>query len=304
MEGHAALTRGICPFAVWRPTKNHGYGGINENVPYVFVDHVMGGYKSTMDNTAWLDASGISSHFGIGVDGSISQYVSIFEAAYCQGLVGRTSPTDRRGIDLYNRANPFLAQIEREAGANWHSAGNSWTLSIGNGNAWNIRAISTEHEGLNQNTPWTDAMVEADIRVKQWCNEELVTNGYSPIPYSTEGIVGHCDIDHINRAYCPGPGRPLDRIIARLNEGEAPEEDDYTMAQPVWAYWKDGPPAGQAGYKTYLLFAGPSGLKKDYVESAEQEAAFRNAGIITRKTPKPMALADLKAFAGSPEPDA
>lgn len=224
------MTKGICPFAVWRPTTNFGYGGREENRPLLFVDHIMGGYKSTMDNTAWLNGSGISSHFGIGKDGSISQYVNIFEAAYGNGLVGQSPRGSRRGIDLYNRANPRLAHIEQEAGANWRtvelSTGPKWTLSIGGANAWNVRSISTEHEGLNQNDAWVPAMVDADIRVKRWCSQELVANGYSAIPFLREGIIGHNDIDAIDRPYCPGPGRPLDTIIAALNQGTQLQEDE------------------------------------------------------------------------------
>ncbi len=290
------MTTGVCPFAVWRPTSNHGYGGIAENRPLVFVDHIMGGFKSTMDNHAWLEASGISAHFGIGKDGSISQYVSIFEAAYCQGLVGRTSVNDRRGIDLYNRANPRLAQIEMEAASNWHSAGNNWTLSIGSANAWNIRAISTEHEGQNQNDPWTDAMVEADVAVKRWCNQELVANGYAPIPYSTEGIVGHCDIDHINRPYCPGPGRPLDLIISLLNDQPIEEDDD--MASPVWATLKSPPPG--TPFRTYELASGPLGMRARYVPDSQQHKALLEAK--TAGALKFLTLDTLRAYGADPDP--
>ena len=68
--------RGVCPFAVWLPTQNFGYpmGRRGQNKPEFFVDHIMAGFKQTMDNPVWLNDSGISSHFAIGFDGSISQY--------------------------------------------------------------------------------------------------------------------------------------------------------------------------------------------------------------------------------------
>jgi hypothetical protein len=235
------VTRGICPFAVWRPTKNHDYNGPNENHPLVFVDHIMGGWKSTMDGP-WLDASGISSHFGFGRDGSISQYVNIFDASYGNGIVGQSPRGDRRGIDLYDRSNPRLAQIEREAKANWHtvelSTGPKWTMSIGGANAWNIRSITSEHEGLNGGTPWTPEMVAADVAVKRWCNEELAREGYPTIPYDYNGIIGHNDIDHIDRAGCPGSGRPLALIVDLLNGGGVmPQDNDQILALLALAHF-------------------------------------------------------------------
>lgn len=107
--------------------------------------------------------------------------------------------------------------------------------------------------------------------------------------WNTTSLCGHSvDLNALEGVIAPAP---------------TPEED-YIMANPVWAFWKDGPPAGNVGYRTYLLYATPAGLKKDYVESGEQEQALINAGIITRKSPKPMRLEDLKQYAGGPEPDA
>lgn len=217
------MTDGICPFAVWRPVGSFGYpkGIHNQNRPLVFVDHIMGGWKSTMDRPGWQESANISAHFGEGLDGSLSQYVNILDASWANGLVGQSPRGDRRGIDLYNRDNSLLAQIENEAHANWHTveldSGPKWTMSIGNANAWNIRSVTTEHEGVNQNAPWTPAMVEIDIEVKEWTNKEFRGLQLPIIPYDRNGIIGHNNIDHIDRAYCPGPGRPLDEIIRRLN---------------------------------------------------------------------------------------
>lgn len=108
------------------------------------------------------------------------------------------------------------------------------------------------------------------------------------LQYSSGGVAGiNCDLS-----------------LIEINAPAPEQGEEFIMPNPQWAFWKDGPKAGQAGYRTYLLFATPSGPKRQWIPSAEQETALKAAGVITRKTPLAMSLADLNQYAGDPAPDA
>ncbi len=240
------MTRGIMPGAVWRPVQSFGYGKgtHNQNVPLLFVDHIMSGWKSTMDRPGWQEAAGISATFGVGDDGSISQYVNLFDASWANGVVGAAGPNDRRGIDRYNRSNPRLAVLERNGTWRYIASDGVWTLVNNPGtisagaNAWNTATVTIEHENLT-GVPWSDAKMNASVAIKQWVNEELAREGYATIPYSIEGIIGHGDIDAINRAQCPGTGRDLDKMLALLNGGAGGEEMQFVRHVHAAAWFEN-----------------------------------------------------------------
>lgn len=217
------MTAGICDFAAWRPVGTFGYPGRTrgQNKPLFFVDHIMAGWKSTMDRPGWQDSAGISAHFGIGKDGSISQYVNIFDASYANGLTG-THGESRFGIEKYDRANRHLAAVENTPGARWvfRRLNNVpyWNLvdAAGGISLLNACSITIEHEGLKPEEAWTDAMVEADIVVKFWCLQELQRQGFPAIVLDNDAIVGHHQIDPVNRPNCPGAGRPRANVLQRL----------------------------------------------------------------------------------------
>lgn len=223
--------RGVCPFAQWLPTRNFGYppGHRGQNKPLFFVDHIMAGFKRTMDNPEWLNNSGISSHFAIGFDGSISQYVNIFDASYANGLTGTIGET-RHGIERYDRSNRHLAACEGAGQWVFRNVDGipCWNLTatLEDGavaSLLNCRSITIEHEGTDPGKSWTNAMLEADIRVKRWCLEELARAGIT-LEADNDLLVGHFQIDPVNRANCPGPAWPKAEIIARLREGQEAEE--------------------------------------------------------------------------------
>jgi len=235
---------GIMDGAVWRPVGSFGYGKgrHGQNVPLLFVDHIMSGFKATMDRPGWQEAAGISAHFGIGKDGSISQYVNLFDAAWAQGVVGAIGPNDRRGIEQYNRANPRLAELERRGEWRYITDGSMWTLTGGGVNVWNCAAVAIEHEGFTGEV-WTQAMLDASCAVKRWVNDELASAGHATIPYSVEGIIGHNDIDAIDRPGCPGTGRDLGKMIAQLNAGG----DDMYVRHNKVAEWFEARELGVGG---------------------------------------------------------
>jgi len=80
----------------------------------------------------------------------------------------------------------------------------------------NVVTWSIEHEGFS-GEPWTEAMYQADLRLKRYLWQRA------------PGLIllGHCHIDSVNKANCPGPTWPRARLLADL-------EDAMTDADRAW----------------------------------------------------------------------
>jgi N-acetyl-anhydromuramyl-L-alanine amidase AmpD len=212
------MSDGICPFAVWRPTANFGYpqGAHGQNKPVVFVDHIMDGWKRTLDDAGWREPAGVGVHFGIGRDGSVSQYTSIVDASWGNGISG--------SIRGYDRGNPRLAHLETLG--QWATvpyAGTTAYALVSQGrNVLNTHSISIEHEGFPGDV-WTAEMTDASIRVKRWCLDELARLGM-PMDVGPDMLVGHYQIDPVNRARCPGPEWPREAILEALMDAPTKAE--------------------------------------------------------------------------------
>jgi len=77
----------------------------------------------------------------------------------------------------------------------------------------NMVTWSIEHEGSPQDI-WTEAMYQADLKLKRWLWQRK------------PGLLllGHCHIDSVTRAGCPGPNWPRDRLLRDLKEEDMDEE--------------------------------------------------------------------------------
>lgn len=238
--GRGVVVDGVCPFAVWRPTQHFGYprgthGQLSE--ADCIVDHIMAGWKRTLDNPAWREPNGVGVHFGIGRDGSVSQYTNLFDASHGHGVSG--------SIAKYDRANRHLAAWERRPGARWvqvpyTDAGlEAYALIEPSSadarysqNVPNCRAVSKEHEGFPFDRPdfdatWPAAMVQASRDVDEWIMEEFWRVRRWQMTADEEMKIGHFQIDGVHRANCPGPEWPKASILAGLRE----VEEELTMGQ-------------------------------------------------------------------------
>jgi hypothetical protein len=135
---------------------------------------------------AWFtnQESGASSHFGIGKDGTIHQYVALEDAAWANGKMQTPDMSIPWVKDCYEHGvNP------------------------------NLCTVSIEYEGAHSGPPdWapTEAQYQAGLALTRWLCEQL---GITPDPHT---IVGHFQIDSVDRPYCPGPKFPFSRMLSDL----------------------------------------------------------------------------------------
>ena len=163
-----------------------GYGIASGKMkPTATVHHVMQGYLSTM--RLWAAERPVhhqsSYHFGLGLDGSIVQFVPILTPAWHSGRLDATPPS-------------------------W----SGWK----DGTSVNAHTISIAAEGFwNRRNVWNDSQVQSAISVQRWINEQ------THLEPSSETIIGHRDIAPTTRANDPGDRWPRDRIIAESGVEDA-----------------------------------------------------------------------------------
>ena len=178
-----------CPFAIKRPiiSDNFSQGRAGQQVKAVVL-HIAGGPLSSVFPTFNGTARKVSAHFCIGKDGTIEQYVSVNDTAYGNGLAWKDGqwynpsgkPVKPTWQDIIPQVNP-----------------NAYTASI-------------EHEGQSAD-PWTAAMYDANNHLLLWLAEQF---DLTYTPHRT--LIGHCEIDPVDKATCPGPNVEYARIAADL----------------------------------------------------------------------------------------
>lgn len=125
------------------------------HVPRAIVLHIMAGTLAGTD--AWFvdPRSRVSTHYGIGKDGTVHQYVDVTEAAWGNGRVSPGAPW------------PMLADFP--------------------GVSPNLYTISIEHEG-EADEPWTEPMMMASAKLVGTLSSVF------RIPLARPFIAGHREI--------------------------------------------------------------------------------------------------------------
>lgn len=161
-----------------RKSPNYGYpqGKHGRNGAHVraVVLHIAQGSVAGCD--AWFATQGseASTHFLIGKDGVVYQYVNLWDAAWGNGVAAQ--PT--------------------------------WPLLIPDVNP-NLYTISIEHEGMT-GEPWTPEMYKSDVELLR------ILGDFFAFPLDRQHIIGHCEIDSVNRPNCPGAGLDWNRLMEGL----------------------------------------------------------------------------------------
>ena len=101
----------------------------------------------------------------------------------------------------------------------------SWSLLIPNINP-NTYTISVEHEGYS-GEPLTEEQYYATL----WLHKVLCA-AYDIVP-GPDTIIGHCRIDSVNRANCPGIAFPFGRLLDDLEPRAIAKYHD-TVNKALW----------------------------------------------------------------------
>jgi N-acetyl-anhydromuramyl-L-alanine amidase AmpD len=180
--------------AIKRPITTGEYSVRTKPIVAV-VEHVTDGWDSINHGQNVSNKS--SFHFLIGrYSGVVKvfQFMSIDVAAWGNGVVSRANPHTpawlRKRIDAGENPNNFTVSIEHER---------DWPYS----------------------TAWDEEIIQESMLLNRWLAEVKPT-----IPRDRDHFIGHYQIDHINRPFCPGgPGGllfPFDRIVHAVQEPTAP----------------------------------------------------------------------------------
>ncbi|MGB8648218.1 MAG: peptidoglycan recognition family protein [Anaerolineae bacterium] len=188
------VAAGWYPQAVQRPITLANYDvGRSGHPVTAIVLHIAAGPLTAVFPTFNNPGHQASAHFCIGKDGTVEQYVSITDTAYAVGMRYQNGRWyNPRGVlskpswqDLQPPYNP------------------------------NLYTVSIEHEG-QPDDQWTPQMYQANNALLQWLAAQL------SITYvSHRTLIGHCDIDPVDRPRCPGPNVNYDQIAADANAAQA-----------------------------------------------------------------------------------
>jgi len=157
--------------------------------PELIVCHITEG--SLWGAVSWFknSASQASSHFLVGRKGEVIQLVDITEKAWCNGRI--LNPSNETVKKYYNSGN---------------KDGNLYTISI-------------EHEGVWKNTKGTLTALQekATTELIRYIVSEVKRLYGTDIAIDRQHIIGHYEIDSVNKCNCPGWLFPFDRIIQTLS---------------------------------------------------------------------------------------
>lgn len=182
----------------WIGSPNYNPGRVdkagNTYKPLAIINHIMEGTLTGTDDWFNQTASQVSSHYGVGRNGEVHQYVKEEDTAWANG---RKLAPDQAWLDNFPAVNPNL-----------------WTISI-------------EHEGY-PNQELTPEQTAASIELQR--NIAAKWN----IPIDDTHITGHFRIDSQGKKDCPGPHFPWDEILSALKPApQQQEETEVSEYKPI-----------------------------------------------------------------------
>ncbi|MDQ2086651.1 N-acetylmuramoyl-L-alanine amidase [Herbivorax sp. ANBcel31] len=159
-------------------------------VPEMIVNHISEGTISSVIN--WFTNEGndvSSSHFAVDREGKVYQFVDIEDSAWANGLTG--------GIE--NATSSLVLKKGESISPNWYS-------------------VSVEHEGFYSETKGelTAAQLESSKILHHYIIEYVYDKFNFRIEPTRERIIGHNEVNKIDRVNCPGELFPFDEIINYL----------------------------------------------------------------------------------------
>lgn len=128
-----------------------------------------------------------------------------------------------RGGEIY--------QLVEDQNTAWHAGSvNQPTWKYYDGTNPNSYTIGIEHENAGGGK-----LTEEQYQATLWLHRYLIQK--HGLPVDRDHIIGHCEIDSINRKNCPGKDFPWERLMRDLIQGEEEEMPRYNTLEevPVWA---------------------------------------------------------------------
>jgi N-acetyl-anhydromuramyl-L-alanine amidase AmpD len=162
-------------------TVNHRKGRAFNNKRYVvqgICNHISAGLRGSVINWFNNPSAQASYHYLVCKNGDIIQFVNDGDTAWSQGLINR--PTAKIYFDN-NKVNP------------------------------NVYLVSISHE-VTGSEPLTELQYQSSL----WLHNELI-NKYN-IPIDRHHIIGHYELDSVNRANDPNKNFPWNRLINDLKK--------------------------------------------------------------------------------------
>jgi N-acetylmuramoyl-L-alanine amidase len=180
--------------------------------PIAICNHISAGTKSSMRNWFNDPASQVSSHFDVGRDGSIWQYVRIEDAAWTQGLSKDMYAVSKAPIvkDMNCNPNLYMVSIEHEG----------YVIKDDAGNVIEDHGLNGE---LTEPQFWASCWLHRYIM--EYCNNKFGSN----TGLGEYNVTGHYLVDPRRKPYCPGDVFPWTRLRAELAVAERMTLNDYQL---------------------------------------------------------------------------
>lgn len=177
------------------------YGARNGKKPCVIVNHISMGTMSSMTNWFKNKESQVSSHFAIGRDGTIVQYVRIEDKAWTQGIT----------LDKVKYAT---AKVVRDKGINpnWY-------------------CVSIEHEGYEghgEHGELTDAQFYSSCWLHRYIMDYVDRKFNVKMGLNEYDVIGHFQVDPKRKPFCPGNHFPWERLRKELAIAKTMSLKEYT----------------------------------------------------------------------------
>lgn len=176
----------------WKGSPNF-YSGFGRHKPRVIVSHISQGTMSSMGYHFNNPSSQASSHYGVGRDGAIHQYVPLKDRAWTQGLLKH---------EIQYATAPIVRQLNTDP--------NNYSISI-------------EHEGYAGNGldgSLTNDQFFASVWLHKFIQTQVQELHGVTIPFTPQFILGHFQIDPIEKPFCPGVNFPWARLYSLLYKAD------------------------------------------------------------------------------------
>lgn len=170
-----------------RNSPNH-FNGRNGWKADMIVFHQTGGTAVVPALNYYLGkGSNCSPHFVIDTNGDVYQLVDLDNGAWCNGT--GVNPNQKL---YYGKATSRLVQ-ERKTNANYYT--------------YSMEFVHCQYGNINE------AQIAAAVElIKTVIIPHMQKNGVTP-QINRDHFIGHCEIDPVGRAFCPGKQFPYARII-------------------------------------------------------------------------------------------